>query len=120
MNPKPFWALKNFTVPVAIVTLLAVDTPVNPTRADRAADKASEFLGDDLGAPKIGSVSRQAENLGCARSLYERRCPVKRGERRHAARSSWLCLATRSCGSLALLMRYCSSSPSEGSTRTTL
>src|SRR2546423_13205291 len=67
MNPKPFWALKNFTVPVAIMALLHVATPVNPTRADRAADKASEFWGDDLVQhPKIGSVARQAENLGCA------------------------------------------------------
>jgi len=23
MNPKPFWVLKNFTVPVAMVTFLA-------------------------------------------------------------------------------------------------
>ena len=42
-------------------------------------------------APKIGSVARQAENLGCARSLYERRCAVKRA------------LASRRAFELALL-----------------
>src|SRR3954471_324079 len=51
-----------------------VATLVNPAHADRATDKASEFWEMSSKAPKIGSVARQAENLGCARSLYERRC----------------------------------------------
>src|SRR5262249_34856014 len=115
MNPNPFCELKNFTVPVAIMALLAFDTPVNPMRDHRAPDKASEFWEVTWERPK-SSVSRQAENQGCGRSVLERRHAVKR----QAARSSWLCLATRSCGSFALLMRYCCSSPSDGSTRTTL
>jgi len=40
--------LKNFTVPVGINCSMACDAPVNPACADRAPDKASEFLGDDL------------------------------------------------------------------------
>src|SRR5713101_6589537 len=39
---------------------------------------------------------------------------------RHESRLSWLSLTTRSCGSLALLMRYCRSSPSGGSNCVTL
>src|ERR1041384_7936751 len=64
INPKPFWLLKNFTVPVGINCSL-LDTPVHPARADRAADKASEFWEMTSEAPKIGSVARQAENRGC-------------------------------------------------------
>src|ERR1043166_771121 len=64
MNPKPFWLLKNFTVPVGIDGSLLV-APVHPARADRAADKASEFWEMTGEAPKIGSVARQAENRGC-------------------------------------------------------
>src|ERR1041385_6754850 len=64
MNPKPFCELKNFTVPVAIMALLAFDTPVNPKRDHRAPGKASEFWEMTWERPK-SSVSRQAENRGC-------------------------------------------------------
>src|SRR6185312_3662810 len=80
MKPNPFCELKNFTVPVAIMALLLRDTPVNPTHDHRAPGKASEFWGMTWERPK-SSVSRQAENQGCGRSLAERRYAVKRSSR---------------------------------------
>ena len=51
------------------------------THADRAAGKASEFWEMSSEAPKIGSVARQAENLGCG--LLSRR---SRPDRQTSAR----------------------------------
>src|SRR6516164_7686947 len=60
MNPKPFWVLKNFTVPVAILASLHCNECVYPiTRASRG--RSSNFGGAGW-APQNGSVARQTEN----------------------------------------------------------
>src|SRR5215216_226281 len=60
MNPKPFCTLKNFTVPVAIIGLLALNTGHEP-RALRGA-RTSEFWEMTCErSPKNSSVARQTE-----------------------------------------------------------
>src|SRR6478672_3934672 len=52
MNPKPFWLLKNFTVPVGIGSSL-LDTPVNPDARGSRGGQSIRVLGD---------VQRSAQN----------------------------------------------------------
>src|SRR6266851_6727369 len=112
MNPKPFWALKNFTVPVAICRFPCVDTLVNQTHAYRAPGKASEFWEMTWGSAQKTGAYQGRPKSSCARFLYEYPPSVKppagafsvtkaghngaRSEpnRDQAVRSSWLCLAT--------------------------
>src|SRR5437660_11297521 len=72
MNPNPFCELKNFTVPVAIMALLAFDTPVHPTRDHRAPGKASA-LWEMSWRPKSGRYHGRAKNEGAAGCLPKRR-----------------------------------------------
>jgi hypothetical protein len=42
MNPKPFWVLKNLTVPVAMMAFLAFDATEVEIRAKRFPSRAIE------------------------------------------------------------------------------
>src|SRR3954452_16450402 len=76
MNPNPFCELKNLTVPVAIMALLAFDTPVNPTRDHRAPGKASEFW-EMSWRPKSGAYQGRPKTEVAARCLPKGRQRVK-------------------------------------------
>src|SRR5262245_16435546 len=59
MNPKPFWVLKNFTVPIAMVTFLAL-LPLQVDAHDPVLmrSKHSSFWGGLISA-QSGSAARQ-------------------------------------------------------------
>jgi hypothetical protein len=59
MKPKPFWVLKNFTVPTGIIVPFAIEHP----HAHRAGGNYRVFPGSLVAHPKAGSErARRAEN----------------------------------------------------------
>src|SRR4029077_15140160 len=64
MNPKPFWVLKNLTVPVAMWSP-CIDYTVTKMCADERHPRAatSEFFGMTCLAPKRAGLQGRTENL---------------------------------------------------------
>src|SRR4051794_7663772 len=62
MKPKPFWELKNFTVPVAIVASLKRTNALDRTtiRARRYPDLACSWERPVVGRCKAGEISNAA------------------------------------------------------------
>src|ERR1700730_17761097 len=74
MNPKPFWVLKNFTVPVAMWPPCVVRVELVPTaRASRAG--SSEFW-ELAERPKKRERRKADRKPGCRRYIDERRLDV--------------------------------------------
>src|ERR1700731_3351589 len=74
MNPKPFWVLKNFTVPVAMWPPCVVRVELVPTaRAPRAG--SSEFW-ELAERPKKRERRKADRKPGCRRYIGERRVGV--------------------------------------------
>jgi hypothetical protein len=69
--------LKNFTVPVAMLAFLVVDTLVNQTRAHRVPGKASEFWEMTWGSAQKTGAYQGRPKSSCARYLYVKQRIVK-------------------------------------------
>src|SRR6202166_5298922 len=87
IKPKPFWVLKNFTVPTGIIGPFTL--PVERPRAHRVGGNYPSF-GSSLGAqPKPGACQQdEAENQVAGGGIDGFRCKVngqaqRRGDWRH-------------------------------------
>src|SRR5713226_3912127 len=71
MNPKPFWVLKNFTVPVAMWPPCVVRVELVPTA--RASHAGSSEFWELAERPKKRERRKADRKPGCRRYIGERR-----------------------------------------------